>query len=391
MGRRPGVPRVRLDADHGNVYQFDFKLNGKRHRGSTGIEDQAQAQEWLNDYHAKIVLGRPVVRPREERVKVAAPDALERLITAFCQHLDDQVTLGQLRATYTRCVKRHLWISFLPHFGTIYDMLEPGALDAWTKQRLSSPTLYRAWEKDGKVIAPRSNKPHPKMTTVHKEQVSVRQFLKWAKSKGHIRELPAFESVDQTIHHTTPDVMPEDVEALLEELPDRHTHKRRMPVREYFTVLWAQALRSDAECGTLRWCDVNMRRKELTVRSRVSKNAKPRTIKMAAETYAVLSDMRRELMKQGPILETSLIFGRHNHMVALRSAAGRLGLPAITRHDLRHARLTELGNSPGTAVGTLQYYAGHLHLSTTDRYVKSRTSATGDMLDALAKPSKSRK
>jgi integrase len=383
MGRRPGVPRVRLDADHGNVYQFDFKLNGKRHRGSTGIEDETKAQEWINDYHAKVVLGRPVIRPREDRVKVAAPDALERLVDSFKQHLDDQVARGNLRKSYTRKIKQHLDLHVLPRFASIYDMLEPGALDAMFTHRLSTHTLYRSYERDGRIIPSRSNKPHPKRNTVHREQVSIRRFLKWARAAGHIRELPAFESVDQTSDYTAPDILPEEVEALLEALPDRHTHKRRMPVREYFTVLWAQALRSDAEAGTLRWCDVNLRRKELTVRAIVAKNGRPRTLKMDPETYAVLSEMHRELRKQGPILETSLIFGRHNHMAALKSAARRLGLPAMTRHLLRHARLTELGNSPGTALAALQYFAGHLHTQTTDRYIKSRTAATGDMLDAL--------
>jgi integrase len=385
MGRKPGVPRVRLDSDHGDVYQFDFKWQRKRHRGSTGLTDPSAAQRWLDDYHAKVVLGRPAVRPSPTRVQIAPPDALAKLIDAYSTHLDALVARGKLAASYTRKIKQHLHLHFEARFATIFDMLEPGAIDAWTTERLASPTLFREYERDGRVIASRSNKPTPASNTVHKELVSLRRFLVWAKEQGHIREVPAFESVDQTSHYTPPDYSPEDVAALIAEIPDRHAHKKRMPAREYFTVLWAQALRSDAECGTLRWCDVNMRRKEVTIRAGVSKNGEARTIAMAHETYAVLSEMHKEAQAQGPVLATSLIFGRHNFLRSLQTTAARLELPALTRHSLRHFRLTELGNSPGTAVAALQYFAGHKRLATTDKYVRSRTKATADMLAKLVK------
>jgi hypothetical protein len=256
MGRKPGVPRVRIDSDHGDVYQYDFRRQGKRYRGSTGLTDEAKAQQWLDDYHAKVVLGRPVVRPRPTRVQVAPPDSLAKLVNDFFDYLDGLVAKGKLASSYTRKIKQHLMLHFVPRFATVFDLIEPGAIDRWTNERLTSPTLFRAYERDGRVIAPRSNLEKPSGNTVHKELVSLRRFLTWAKEEGHIRELPAFESVDQTSHYTAPDVSPEDMAALLQLLPDRSAHKKRMPVREYFTVLWAQALRSDAECGTLRLCDV---------------------------------------------------------------------------------------------------------------------------------------
>lgn len=385
MGRKPGVPRVKLDSDHGRIYQYEFNWKGKRHRGSTGLDDKAEAQRWLDDYHAKVVLGRPVVRPRPSRVQVAPPDSLSKLVASYFEHLDAQIAKGNLRPSYTRKIKQHLQLHCVPRWATIWDMIEPGAIDAWTDQRLKSPTLFRAYEVNGRVVPPRSNLPNPQSNTVHKELVSLRRFLKWAKGAGHIRELPAFETVDQRSHYTPPDCTPEDVEALLAEVPDRHTHKKRMPAREYFTVLWAQALRSDVECGTLRWCDVNLRRKQMTIRAAVSKNGEPRTISIAHEAYAVLLELQRETKKVGPVLPTALIFGRHNFMASLKLAAARIELPPLTRHHLRHFRLTELGNSPGTAVAALQYFAGHLRLATTDKYVRSRTSATADMLSKLVK------
>jgi integrase len=106
---------------------------------------------------------------------------------------------------------------------------------------------------------------------------------------------------------------------------------------------------------------------------------------MAHETYAVLSEMIKEMHERGPVLPTALIFGRHNFMASLKKAATAIGLPPLTRHNLRHIRLTELGNSPGTAVAALQYFAGHLRLATTDKYVRSRTKATADMLSKLVR------
>jgi integrase len=383
MGRKPGVPTARLDDAHGAVYQFDFTRKGKRYHGSTGHTDQRLAQDWLDDHVAKIVLGRPVVRPREA-FKIAPADSLQRHARDYFDYLDDQVARGKLSSSYTRKIKQHINLHFLDRWATVYEMIEPGAIDDWTKKRLSSPTLFHAWEDEQGIIhKPRSNKERPSSVTVYKELVSLRRFCVWLKGAGHIRHVPEFETVEPVSDYRAPDYTPDDVAAVLAAIPDRHAHKRKMPAREYFTVLWAQALRSDAECGTLRWCDVNLRHKEVTIRASVAKNGEERTIAMALETYAVLSEMWKEAQKHGRVLPTALIFGKHNFIGSLKRAATRLELPAITRHHLRHFRLTELGNSPGTAVAALQYFAGHRHLATTDKYVKSRTRATADMLHQL--------
>jgi len=119
------------------------------------------------------------------------------------------------------------------------------------------------------------------------------------------------------------------------------------------------------------------------VRASQDKAKHGRVIHLAPEAHRVLSAMAKDLDE---VLPNALVFGNHNFRASLYKAAEDLGLPKLTRHSLRHFRLTELGHSPGTAVGALKYFAGHLNLSTTDKYMRSRTKATKDMLAALRRP-----
>lgn len=55
----------------------------------------------------------------------------------------------------------------------------------------------------------------------------------------------------------------------------------------------------------------------------------------------------------------------------------------MTPHGFRHARLTELGHSPATTPGALRSFAGHKHLATTDRYLRTQAKAVRAMLEGL--------
>jgi len=70
----------------------------------------------------------------------------------------------------------------------------------------------------------------------------------------------------------------------------------------------------------------------------------------------------------------------------LRRAAERAGLPAdvvaaLVPYSLRHGRITRLLESGASIIG-VQYLAGHKHLTTTAKYVRS---AHRHAVDALAK------
>jgi integrase len=356
MGRRAAPPRVYRDEAHGDVWQYSFTVAGRRYRGSTGARDRSEAEAvatklWL-DAHKGIEPTKRV--PARQRDSASAP--LEALFALFT----DSLTKSR---GYVVKMESHYRAHFAKRWTTVDELTGP-ALEQYAADRLREVTRLKR---------PASS------VTVHKELVTLSRFLRWAKRNGVIREVPSFDRVDPVSSYRPPDYSTEQARALLAALPDRHTHSKRQPVREFFTVQWAQAFRPDAELGALTWADVNLKKREITIRQSSDKAREGRTIGLAPEAYRILSAMAKDAHP----LPTALVFGRHNYRASLMKAAKALGLPMLTRHNLRHFRLTELGHSPGTAVGSLKYFAGHKLLATTDRYVRSRTKATKDMLSAL--------
>ncbi len=361
MGRRAQPPRVYQDDDHGDVYQYSFTVAGCRDRGSTGSRDFDEATAkaraiWL-DAHKGIKPAKRV--PARERHAVSS--ALAPLFALFTDSLTKS-------PGYVVKFESHFRAHFGKRWKSIEELTGP-AIEQYQADRLRETTRL---------------KRKTSTVTVHKEVVTLSRFLHWAKRNGIIAEVPQFERVEAVSSYRPPDYTTAQAKLLLATLPDRLTHSKRQPVREFFTVQWAQGFRPDAELGTLTWADVNLPKREITVRPTHDKARNGRTIGLAPEAYRVLSAMRKE----PGLLPTSLVFGRHNFRASLMKAAKDLKLPNVTRHNLRHFRLTELGHSPGTAVGSLKYFAGHVNLATTDKYIRSRTQATKDMLGALPRPRK---
>jgi integrase len=362
MGRKAAPPRVYRDEAHGDVYQYAFTANGKRYRGSTGCRDygeaQAEAQRlWLDAHRG---------RPPAKRVRVRDLADAPSLAHLFA-HFIDSLT-GKKSQSYVDKLESHFRAHFSDRWKTLHEITSQ-EIERYTTERLRERTRLKRLASS---------------VTVYKEIVTLSQFMKWAQRHGHLDVLPAFQRVKPISDYAPPNYTPEQTAKLLATLPDRHTHSKRQPVREYFTVQWAQALRPDAELGSLRWEDVNLDRGEITIRQSKDKARVGRTIAMAQETRAILTEMAKDEPEP-----SAAVFGARNFRESLRLAAIKAKLPTPTRHNLRHFRLSELGGSPGTSVGALQFFAGHKHLQTTDRYVRSRTKATRDMLDALpVKPAK---
>jgi integrase len=215
------------------------------------------------------------------------------------------------------------------------------------------------------------------LTTTYKELVTLSRFLRWCKRQGHLVEVPEFDRFRPVSNYRPPDLTAEVVRTLLAELPDQKTHHNRRPVREFFTVQWAQAMRP-GEVMTLTWQDVDLERKRVTVRAANDKARAGRTIGLADEAYQTLKTLAK-----APHLTTARIFDRCDYRVSLRLAGVKVGLPDVTPHHLRHARLSEMA-SVTRDVAAVQYMAGHKNLSTTDRYVRSRTERTEGLIKALS-------
>lgn len=329
MGRRPSAPRVWQDEEHGDVFQFSFTALGKRHRGSTGCRDRAAAEEEVGRLYAAALAGK---RPPRSARSLKRPSAQEDLIDLFAAFL---VSLqGKKSDSYVGKMKSHFWAHFAHRWRTVSEMVEPGALDAYATDRL-------AGKAPAHEIKPRRPRPAKgSSVTVHKELVTLRRFLAWARKMGYIAEVPHVEPVAQVSDYTPPDYTPDQARALLAALPDRHHHRTGHPVREFFTVQWAEASRP-GEIESLRTRDVNLKLKQMTIRQSEDKARVGRAVGLSKEAHKVLADMLKEER-----LPDALLFGARDYRTQLEKAAKALELPRPTRHNLRHFRLTELGHTP---------------------------------------------
>lgn len=356
MGRRPGAPSVFLPPGR-ITYLCRFTANRIRYnRVSTGETDPERAVEAARRLQAEALLHgrRRVVR----RASHAASTSLDALSADYLE----TVEASGASPLYFKAQAKHFRAHFLKRWTRLPDVLKPGAIDRYVVERAQEKTNRK--RKVSKV-------------TVYKELVTLSMFLKWCRRRGLIDEVPDFERVKPVSTYDAPDLTSEQVALLLAELPRRAEHPKRLPVYEYHAVQWSQGMRP-GEIATLQWSDVDLERRRITIRQRNDKAraAQDRVIGMAPLAYEILAAERKRAGK--PI---GLVFGRRTFRASIKLAAKRVGLPPVTPHHLRHARLTELAGA-SQDVAALQHLAGHKHLSTTDRYVRSRADRTQTLLDS---------
>lgn len=253
----------------------------------------------------------------------------------------------------------HFRAHFLPRWSRLSE-LTTAALDAYPTERAREET--------------QRGKP-PSTVTIYKELVTMSRFLRWCVRAGHLDAVPVFDRVRPVSDHKPPDLTRDDVEAVLARLPTRAEHPKRYAVRERYTVQWAQGLR-DGDVAAMRWSDVDLRAGRLTIRQSTDKARTGRVVELAAASRAVLAELAK-----APHVPAGLIFGRADLRASLDKACKAAGVERFSTHGFRHARLSELASrSHNTAA--IQLIAGHRNLTTTDRYVRSRVEATGEVFRA---------
>jgi integrase len=156
----------------------------------------------------------------------------------------------------------------------------------------------------------------------------------------------------------------------------------------------------------LRWSDLDLKAKTLTVRASLleqngrvigldsTKTDKDRVITLPESVVAELNTHRRELLARGLICEW--VFPNRKKAPLLQGtvrrafyrAAQKAGLPQIRVHDLRHTMATLLLKS-GTNVKVVQERLGHgqvqVTLNTYAHVLPSMQDAAADTMDQLLK------
>jgi integrase len=351
MGRRAGLPQLYFPKDGTAVYWCRFTVDGQRFRLSTGARDKGEATKEAQRLHGLAQLGRLPVGNRRLR-NTAALGALTDLAGDY---LDWALASGKAES-YVVKQESHL-LRFARKWPTL-DKITTPAIERYKMDRAS-------------------DMPAPRMTTLYKELVTLSRFLHWCKRSGHLDAVPEFERIKPVTDYVPPDTTPEEVARVLSELPTRETHPKRYPVREFYTVQWSQGLRP-GDVQRLLWSHIDLARKRITIAAANDKARTLRTVGMSKEAARVLEQLAKR-----PHRPIDPVFGMRSFRRSLDLAIERAGITRFTPHGLRHARLTELASSTRDTA-SVQFIAGHKNLSTTDRYVRSRTERTEKLFGELA-------
>jgi integrase len=132
-------------------------------------------------------------------------------------------------------------------------------------------------------------------------------------------------------------------------------------LRHFLTVLYALGPRR-GELLRLEWSDVDMRRKEFTLRQ--TKNGENRTVPMTPEVYATFTALWQERR-----LDTPRVFLYNGKPVtklatAFRAACRRAGITNLRLHDFRHTASTNLrraGVDTATAMKIVVHKSERMH------------------------------
>jgi len=207
--------------------------------------------------------------------------------------------------------------------------------------------------------------------TVGSEMSALRAFVGWLVETDRLAAPPEVPTVTRQVAGTpyrhrrrsrAPEINPADVERILELLPEKSA--RGWWVRPRFVVAYDTTLRPetlDKLSVPENWSPGS---NELSLSAEDDKELYGRAIPLTQRAI-------RELERVAP--EAGLIFGQHRAGPYLKEAARKV-LPEskaaiFTGQHFRSAAITHLleltGNLPG-----VQGLAGHLHTSTTSKYVR---------------------
>jgi integrase len=215
-------------------------------------------------------------------------------------------------------------------------------------------------------LVKRGSKP----STRRNMQVVVRSMCTYAVEARLLSEVPRFPPLPRSGATIQMAMSAEDVDAILNATPE--------PYRLAFELAAFAGLRA-GEVRGLRWKDVDFRGSMLVVRRSICrgvdappKSGHERMIPLHPELRASLKALKRgEPLEPVSGPERGSLWGEFALGQSFKRYSAKAGIVGFRFHDLRHAFVTGLFRS-GAPAPVVQSLAGHLHLSTTQRYAHVR-------------------
>lgn len=137
------------------------------------------------------------------------------------------------------------------------------------------------------------------------------------------------------------------------------------------------------EIFDLRWTDVNLRRKLITIRGEISKSGSTRHIPMSNEAHACLSAWKPEHLKNQLVFPSPTTGFRLNNIYSSwKKLLEKTGINNFRFHDLRHHFASTLVMK-GVDLNTVRELLGHSDIKTTLRYAHLAPEHTAAAISVL--------
>jgi integrase len=334
------------------VYTVRFTVGGRRAHKSTRTTDRATALERARAIY-EAALNR---RPQPAIIPLAGAPVM-KLCSAWLEAMERE----------KRAATIELWSMYVSaHFGKFFrdgsELVDPRRLSAYVSKRLAEVSA----------------------STVRKECSALSTLLAWCARPdvGYLESAPTVPRPPKGAEGARAktmvrvDLTSEQVEALLERLPERV--RSGQPCRAFFRVLWETGLRRGTLYRLRAPDDYRRGAAELVVRAEADKAGYARAVPLTAGARAALDSV---------VPKSGALFPECDYRYQLEQAARAIGIAEhlcshVSHHDFRHARTTALVDSGAPLTG-VAYLVGHKRISTTDGYAHARQRAAVAALAAM--------
>jgi integrase len=265
------------------------------------------------------------------------------------------------------------------------------------RAKLQAKTVGRTFRDAEGELRPVARKVAPR--TVNHTMALVRSILRFAVASGYIQVSPLARlgrgklmlAVEKP-RLAPPIESAEDVGRLLAAIRDIGAEERLPVLHPLFAVLVYTGLRRGEAVG-LRWSDVDLDRRIVSVRRSYSgqtKSSKHRIVPIPTELATILDAYRKaDPWKRDlcfPNTSGEMISRNTKLEELFRSALGRVGLPRMRVHDLRHVFASHFVMGGGD-IFTLQRILGHSTPQlTSDTYAHLSPKHLAGEADRVAYP-----
>ncbi|MEK6555665.1 MAG: tyrosine-type recombinase/integrase [Bdellovibrionota bacterium] len=206
----------------------------------------------------------------------------------------------------------------------------------------------------------------------NRKYATLKSFFRWAREEGYLEEnfgeLLISPKVPQKIPHF---ISVDEVMSLLKSLDSRKS-KTKIRDRALLLLLYGGGLRVSEACN-LKWEQVDLKQRSLTISGKGGKSRKVVLVDIAAQALQKMQFDQGRHQKQSDN-HTRYIFGEkpldtRSAYEIVRQAGAYAGLlKPLHPHALRHSYATHLLSS-GTDLRILQELLGHESLTATQKYL----------------------